>query len=515
MWANNFDKCIVCGKDEFPHKWKGLCERCFAIHIELEIEKKRGILSKNKFDAITEGHLIDEYLEKKKTISEIARESGYTNQQIRECLKKYGIQILKIHEEINEEYLKKEYLENHKSISTIAKECGCKYHIICNRLKKYKMQKQDKNNPDSTLIKWAHDFDKCVCCGTTKILHASKGLCRRCYEKYQYIRINPHMYLPPKEKTMVLSKEYLLQEYIKNNKSLSDIAKEYGCTSPFIYKKMKEYGIPRRKKRDARLMALEKGKIKYTRTDKDGNIKEVTHQKSEVDEYFFSYWSAPMAWVLGVIYADGNLDSGRRFGETVKIKQAREPRVSISQKEPEILEKIKALTRSNQKLLFSKQRVFENTTAGECYHLVIRNLQIFRDLTKIGLTPNKSLTITFPDVPKEYLWHFIRGCWDGDGCLSIDKASGQINAGYVSGSKVFIEKFVEILKKELSLEKISIFHRGNSYEFKLHTKNCLKLCHYFYDGVSPDLYLSRKFNVYMNYLEKSMAKEKLRVLERQ
>lgn len=445
MWAKNLDKCIACGKDEFPYVSKGLCKRCWDIYLNI----------KNK----------------------------------------------------------KENLENNKPIHIWRKKRAVPIKDSSNKLQEFKSN--PRNETKLIVKKWAHDFDKCVCCGTTIILHASKGLCRRCYEKYQYKRINPHMYLPPKEKTMVLSKEYLLQEYIKNNKSLSDIAKEYGCTRQFIFKKLKEYGIPGRKKRDARLMALERNKISYTRTDKAGNVREVTHQKSEIDEYFFSYWSAPMAWVLGVIYADGTLDSGRRFGETAKIKQSREPRVSISQKEPEILEKIKALMRSNQKLLFSKRREWANTIAGECYHLVIRHLQIFRDLTKIGLTPNKSLTITFPDVPKEYLWHFIRGCWDGDGCLSIDKASGQINAGYVSGSKIFIEKFVEILKRELSLEKISIFHRGNSYEFKLHTKNCLQLCHYLYDGVSPDLYLSRKFNVYMNYLEKSMSKEKLRVLVRQ
>jgi predicted DNA-binding protein YlxM (UPF0122 family) len=360
--------------------------------------------------------------------------------------------------------------------------------------------------------KWARNFDKCVKCGKTEILHASKGLCRRCYGSIIENKHKHHNKLP-KVSVTILTKEFLLQEYIKNKKSLSDLAKECGCTRQFVYKKLKEFGVPGRKQRDARLLALEKNKINYLKSDNDGNLRKVIHQKSEVDDYFFSYWSAPMAWVLGVIYTDGTLDSGRRFGETAKIKHARNPRISISQKEPEILEKIKTLMESNQKLLFSKRREFTNTTAGDLYKLEIRSLQVFQDLTKIGLTPNKSLTMTFPDVPKEYLWHFIRGCWDGDGCLSIDKASGQINAGYVSGSKVFIEKFVEILKKELSLEKISIFHRGNSYEFKLHTKNCLKLCHYFYDGVLPDLYLSRKYNVYMKYLDQSMSKEKYRVIK--
>lgn len=357
---------------------------------------------------------------------------------------------------------------------------------------------------------WAINFDKCIKCGTNEILHASKGLCRRCYQALIESKHKHHEKLP-KVSITILTKEFLLKEYSKGNKSLSDLAKECGCTRQFVYKKLKEYGLSGKRKREARLTALEKGKIEYLRTDKDGNTKKVTHQKAIIDDFFFSYWSAPMAWVLGVIYADGNLDSGRRFGETANIKQARNPRLSISQKEPEILEKIKALMRSNQKLTFTKKRVFENTTAGECYHLVFRSLQIYSDITKLGLTPNKSLTITFPDVPKEYLWHFVRGCWDGDGSLYLAKETDAIIANYVSGSKVFMEKLVEILQRELSIEKITLFTRGNSYYFKLHTKNCLKLCHHFYDGVSPELYLSRKFNVYMNYLEKSMSKEVYKV----
>lgn len=350
---------------------------------------------------------------------------------------------------------------------------------------------------------WANNFAKCIVCGKNDFPHKAQGLCSKCYEKYQYRKYNPHMYLPSKHKNINLTKNYLIQEYITNKKSLADIAREYGCTRQFIFKKLKEIGISARKKKDARFLALENNKIHCTHIDRDGNVKQITHQKSEIDEYFFSYWSEPMAWVLGFIYADGYLYPGTGFEGRYITKQFQEPRLTISQKEPEVLVKIKVLMKSNQKLSFSKRRELNNTVAGECYHLNIRSKQIFSDLSKIGLTPNKSLTMTFPDVPHEYIWHFIRGLWDGDGCLSNEKATGKINAGYVSGSKDFIEKFVQILKRELSLEKISIFHRGNSYEFKLHTNKCLKLCHHFYDGVSPDLYLSRKYNVYYEFMQKN------------
>jgi intein/homing endonuclease len=41
----------------------------------------------------------------------------------------------------------------------------------------------------------------------------------------------------------------------------------------------------------------------------------------------------------------------------------------------------------------------------------------------MGMVPNKSLVLKFPDIPKEMYRHFIRGYFDGDGslCLHINK----------------------------------------------------------------------------------------------
>ena len=40
------------------------------------------------------------------------------------------------------------------------------------------------------------------------------------------------------------------------------------------------------------------------------------------------------------------------------------------------------------------------------------------DLINLGCIPNKSLTLTFPDfINDELLPHFIRGYFDGDGCI--------------------------------------------------------------------------------------------------
>lgn len=48
----------------------------------------------------------------------------------------------------------------------------------------------------------------------------------------------------------------------------------------------------------------------------------------------------------------------------------------------------------------------------------------------------------FPNVPDEFVRHFIRGCWDGDGSVFVDKDSRKMYANFVSGSRDFLESMV-------------------------------------------------------------------------
>jgi hypothetical protein len=347
--------------------------------------------------------------------------------------------------------------------------------------------------------KWSRGYDECIVCHQVEFPHESKGLCKRCYETKRYLKNNPNKdrYLNGKHRNINLPKIYLISEYVHKEKSALDIAKENNCTKTLVYYFLKKYEIKRRTVSEARKLAFERKKIFYTQTDRDGNIKQIHPERNKVDDYFFSKWSASMAWVLGFIYTDGCLYSGK----SKRQKKFLTERIDLSQSEPEILEKIKFLMRSNQRIVH--QKVFnKNGKVTDGYHLVFWSKQIISDLKKIGLTPRKSLTMTFPDVPQDYVWHFIRGCWDGDGCIYITNRTGKINSAYITGSVQFMNKLVEILKSKLVIENLNAQYRSNAYTIYLSTKNTLNLCHKFYDGVLPDLYLSRKFKVYMDYLVK-------------
>jgi intein-encoded DNA endonuclease-like protein len=74
-----------------------------------------------------------------------------------------------------------------------------------------------------------------------------------------------------------------------------------------------------------------------------------------------------------------------------------------------------------------------------------------KQLSILGMTPCKSLTARWPNnLPNNLIRHFIRGYYDGDGCIT------STNRNYYSiqiiGSQVFIERMVKYVKEQTGIE---------------------------------------------------------------
>jgi len=188
---------------------------------------------------------------------------------------------------------------------------------------------------------WARHHNRCIKCGSSDKPHISRGLCKSCYDKDIERRHKDNERIQNYGgSSKLLTEEYLLENYVKQQKSLSDIAKETNCSRQYVHEKLKEHLIPVRSMRVARNLALTKDKLKFERLNEDGSSSFVSLKKVNVNEDFFSSWSPAMAYVLGVICTDGNLNPGR-IREPWRAKSSSTmPIISISQKEPELLEKI-------------------------------------------------------------------------------------------------------------------------------------------------------------------------------
>ena len=129
-------------------------------------------------------------------------------------------------------------------------------------------------------------------------------------------------------------------------------------------------------------------------------------KKHYIDENFFeNIDSEAKAYILGFIYSDGCIyvhPSAYCLTFTqLKIDE-------------DIILFIKNEMKSDYPLCESRQK--KNDKIKIKFYAYSK--KIFDDLIKLGVTPRKSLTLRFPSFLSETLMpHFIRGYFDGDGCI--------------------------------------------------------------------------------------------------
>src|SRR3989344_6889453 len=89
-----------------------------------------------------------------------------------------------------------------------------------------------------------------------------------------------------------IEKQTLLDLYIRQGKSLMEIARYYDCSDNTVRAWLIRYQIPRRDLSAARVSAIKHGKLQQ-------------FAYHEINEKFFKNWSPGMAWVLGLLFTDG------------------------------------------------------------------------------------------------------------------------------------------------------------------------------------------------------------------
>jgi hypothetical protein len=193
-----------------------------------------------------------------------------------------------------------------------------------------------------------------------------------------------------------------------------------------------------------------------------------------------------MAYILGIITTDGCLVEHKNGFHGL----------DITSKDRELLDRIKLIMHAEHKI--------GKKTRG--YRLQIRNRILYNDLLRLGLTPRKTKTKIFPNIPKQYLADFVRGCFDGDGSVFIWKEprwnhTWQIRTVFSSGSIEFIRQLRQILYENVGLGKGYLELGRKVIQVKYAIADSLTLYRFMY-SIDCDLYLKRKkeiFEAFFNF----------------
>lgn len=150
----------------------------------------------------------------------------------------------------------------------------------------------------------------------------------------------------------------------------------------------------------------------------------------EYDKNFFKTWSRDMAYILGFLYADGNIIKTKRGTHFIAFYSADESLLNVIK-----------LTLKSEHILAKR-----SSATGDVFRLQVGSKDWFEDLCQLGLTPNKAKRMVLPNVPTEYFADFVRGYFDGDGnvwvgYVHINRPTKTlaIQTTFTSGSVEFLE----------------------------------------------------------------------------
>ena len=251
-----------------------------------------------------------------------------------------------------------------------------------------------------------------------------------------------------------LNKDKIIKDYL-SGKSTIEISKDFNVCDSSIGRLLKKYEIPIR----------------------EMSIAKRIYQINE--NYFDNIDSEIKAYILGLFYADGYNNTKRNC-----------VRISLHKKDIDIIEKIrKELFPNNDKPIgFSRKK-----NCDDLRYLDITNKHISKTLNDLGFTQGKTFKIIFPQWLSNDLYkHFIRGYFDGDGCLT-----------YFINEKMTIKPKFEIIGTEDFCVDISNILGYKGYTKNVGNKNIvrwqlsgrkqiLNVCTFLYTDVN--IFMKRKYD---------------------
>lgn len=158
-------------------------------------------------------------------------------------------------------------------------------------------------------------------------------------------------------------------------------------------------------------------------------------------DYFENIDSPQKAYWLGFIYADGGVSINQKTNSC-------ELSIKLQASDYGHLRKFNQALDGNVDVSFDTRKCNLNDKMYDSCQIRFYSSKLVNDLGRYGVIPNKTLAIRFPNIDKRLYADFIRGFFDGDGCVYENKKkNGQssIAANFTCGSIEFLEDLRSIL----------------------------------------------------------------------
>lgn len=146
-----------------------------------------------------------------------------------------------------------------------------------------------------------------------------------------------------------------------------------------------------------------------------------------VNEYFFSKWTQESAYVLGLLEADGYIKNN-----TITY--------SAAEKDKEHVSNIHKLFNTDVTISESIWKTFKK------YRFSVTASRLIKDIQKVGFRTGQ-----IPIIPKRLMRHWLRGLFDGDGSVYLEKDRKYISI--VFSNKNLADSTLELIRNKIGFSK--------------------------------------------------------------
>ena len=217
---------------------------------------------------------------------------------------------------------------------------------------------------------------------------------------------------------------------------------------------------------------------------------EITNRRYSVDFSYFdiidteekSYW-------LGFLFADGYIRE-RKNGNSLELK--------LGIKDKSHLELFKKAIKSEHKIVegHNKVKYKGGISISHLCSLSIYSNKLVESMKLQGIHSRKTYTIEKPSVPKNLMRHFIRGFFDGDGCLSFNEDTKRGIVSIVCVSVDFRNFIKDFMINECKVNNIYEDNKRGYIQLQSKFDIVVFLSYIF---KKSNIHLNRKKQIYDNY----------------
>ena len=254
-------------------------------------------------------------------------------------------------------------------------------------------------------------------------------------------------------------KQIILDMYVTKKRGQVACAKAAGVTQYIVKRFLVESGIKIRN---------------YSEAAIESNM---ARRKYNINDSYFDKESSNMAYILGFLVADGSIS-----------KCSNEIKIGLSATDKDFLSSIAKELNSNREI-----KEYINSDGFSCCEWHFTSKKIKDKLAEYNIIPAKTFCFKFPEkLNRKYWIDFIRGYFDGDGCVSTAGKSA-IRWQVCSATKDVLQHIIDFFYEEYNIPKVCIYERKGkniTYYIQYSTVPTREIYKHLYTKNS--LYLPRK-----------------------